>query len=137
MRGRPLGAPFHERHMPEPNTGCWLWLGPSKGYGYGGHGSDYAHRVSYRLFKGPIPDGLTIDHLCSQRSCVNPAHLEAVPMRTNLLRGNGAAGRNARKDACPLGHPYDRVWDGTRRCSICRARVKRASKDRVRARTLQ
>lgn len=87
-------------------TGCWLWTGAvsTRGYAvfsYDRHGNvrhNYAHRWSYEYFIGPIPEGMTIDHAwergCRTRVCVNPAHLELVTMKENILRGNGAAVRN-------------------------------------------
>lgn len=71
--------------------GCWLWLGTKTRTGYGQIGisrsrMDYAHRVSYRLYVGPIPDGLHIDHLCRNTSCVNPDHLEPVTQSENNRR---------------------------------------------------
>src|SRR5688500_12459342 len=95
---------------------CWLWQGPinRKGYGtfqiktpLGNWQPEYAHRVAYGLYKGPIPFGLSIDHLCSNRSCVNPEHLEAVTQQVNLLRGKTLQARNLAKTHCPKGHPYD------------------------------
>lgn len=73
---------------------CWLWTGAlSSGYGRIGIGPssaglDYAHRISYRLHHGPIPEGLFIDHLCRVRRCVNPAHLEAVTQAENNRRAH-------------------------------------------------
>jgi len=83
---------------PEPNSGCWLWTGGIAWDGYGnfkvpGH-QRQAHRIAYELWRGPIPDGLQLDHLCSVRSCVNPAHLEAVTGRTNVLRSEMVIGVN-------------------------------------------
>lgn len=71
-------------------TGCWLWQGRIH-HGYAwfrarGEAMLHAHRFSYEHFKGPIPDGLEIDHLCRARACVNPDHLEAVTHRENLIR---------------------------------------------------
>lgn len=77
--------------------GCWLWQGAlnTKGYAVlsvGGRGGrrHYAHRLSYEIHVGPIPAGLQIDHLCRVRRCVNPAHLEPVTNRENVLRGIAA-----------------------------------------------
>ena len=93
------------------SNGCWGWLGGKNRWGYGRISANgkrlMVHRFAYELLVGPIPEGLTIDHLCRNRACVNPAHLEAVDIRTNLLRGNGWSGLQSRKTHCPQGHPYD------------------------------
>ena len=100
---------FLAKVEPEPNSGCWLWSGSVTKNGYGRFGISrrdvrWAHRVAYEHWHGPIPDGLQIDHLCRVRSCVNPEHLEAVTCRTNLLRGIGFTGRQARQTHCLRGH---------------------------------
>lgn len=116
---------------------CWLWTSRIERSGYGRFKSSgkyhYAHRVAYGLAVGPIPDGLTIDHLCRVRNCVNPAHLEPVTQRENTLRGEGVAARNARKTHCPQGHEYTLentcVSRGLRHCRTCnrdRTRERRA-----------
>ena len=84
-----------------------------------------AHRFAYETFVGPIPEGLTIDHLCRIRHCVNPEHLEAVTDRVNILRGEGISAQHARATHCPQGHPYDLINtyvapDGDRDCRDCR-----------------
>lgn len=68
---------FREKYVPEPNTGCWLWLDSltRKGYGKFGRTSQRAHRVSWELTFGPIPSGLHVLHKCDTPSCVNPSHL--------------------------------------------------------------
>lgn len=72
--------------------GCWLWIGSTN---FGGYGTYYvsgravrAHRFSYELFVGKIPDGLELDHLCRYKSCVNPKHLEPVTHQENVIRGH-------------------------------------------------
>lgn len=109
-------------------SGCWEWKAGKTEKGYGRFWNNgrlvKAHRFSYELLIGPIPTGLTLDHLCRNRACVNPHHLEPLLMRENILRGNGLCARNARKTHCPRGHPYDmfntyRYPDGSRECKIC------------------
>lgn len=70
---------------------------------------------------GPIPEGLSLDHLCRVPLCVNPRHLEPVPLAENILRGTGPAANNLRKTTCVKGHPFDATRTGGRwrRCSIC------------------
>lgn len=102
--------------------GCWMWRGHQTpdGYGQFGRPPRRAHRVAYELMVRPIPAGLRIDHrchnndescpggvACPHRLCVNPAHLEPVTQRENLLRSRHTMPhRNAAKTHCPQGHPY-------------------------------
>lgn len=100
---------FENQYIPEPNAGCWLWIGANTGAnGYGQFSADkrrfVAHRWSYERFVGPIPNGLTLDHLCKTTCCVNPAHLEPVTNKVNVLRGNSISANNARKTHCKRGH---------------------------------
>lgn len=115
---------------------CWLWAGGENGKGYGfmkvvaGESPVYVHRFAYDLLVGPIPEGLTIDHLCRVRNCVNPDHLEAVTSRVNTLRGFGTSAQNARKTHCKNGHRFDagntRIkGDGWRECRSCKRLQKR------------
>lgn len=100
-RAVPIEVRFWKYVTFEPNTGCWLWVGGWCRYGYGKFNSSRnvnysrtrkAHRTAYELHKGPIADGLTIDHLCRTRCCVNPDHLEPVTDAVNKRRGLIARG---------------------------------------------
>jgi hypothetical protein len=91
-----------------------LWLGATNGNGYGvtsrgGRGTRvYVHRLAWELERGPIPDGLEIDHLCEVRGCVNVRHMALVTHRENNRRSRFVPSTmNANKTHCPAGHPYD------------------------------
>jgi len=107
---------------------CWEWIGAKNDKGYGsfwlGNINIKSHRFSYELYKGKIPEGLQIDHLCRNKSCCNPDHLEAVTARINTLRGNNMASLNSRKTHCPKGHEYNKKntylrKTGGRTCREC------------------
>jgi hypothetical protein len=104
---------------------CWPWLGPLTADGYGKAVKDRkpvrAHRLAYELLKGPIPAGLTIDHLCRNRRCVNPDHMEPVTNRVNVLRGIGPTAVRARQTVCIRGHALDGIdHRGYRFCKECK-----------------
>lgn len=121
---------------------CWLWTAAlHNGYGsfyLPGAGTRRAHRIAYEALVGPIPEGLTLDHLCRNRGCVNPAHLEPVTNKENILRGVGITAENARKTHCVNGHPlegYNLMFQpGGRRCRECFRRIQKIRKRRARAR---
>ena len=111
--------------------GCYEWLAGKSDGGYGqfSHGRTlFAHRFAYEDIKGPIPHGLTIDHLCRNRGCVNPDHLEPVTRGENVLRGEGHAPTNAKKTHCQKGHEYTEentyVNRNKRYCMMCLALAK-------------
>ena len=108
------GGPFHgslaDRFWPRVDKqaeGCWAWTGPRDKRGYGRLRGRLAHRIAYELAVGPIPLGLTLDHLCRTHHCVRPTHLEPVTVRVNTLRGEGRAAKEARQTHCVRGHPFD------------------------------
>lgn len=107
---------------------CWLWPGAVRPDGYGvvsvADKTRPVHRYLYEQLVGPVPDGLQLDHLCRVRHCCNPAHLEPVTGKENVLRGIGHSAENARKDVCQEGHPLtgDNVYvrpSGARNCRTC------------------
>lgn len=121
---------FNQSYTIDSLTGCWLWHRrlTRNGYGEISHGklrtNALAHRLSYQLHKGPIPEGLDLDHLCRVRHCVNPSHLEPVSRRVNTLRGINPPAKNAMKTHCSKGHPFDLFntlyrYNGRRYCRTC------------------
>ncbi len=132
---------------------CWLWTGAtalgggphpygriwSGTYSPKGHSvAVAAHRVSYEIYVGPVPDHLELDHLCRNTLCVNPDHLEAVTHRENQLRGFSPMGLQARQTHCKRGHPFDEqntyFWEKKRlrRCRACQAEQAREYRQRRR-----
>ncbi len=138
---RPTGA--DGRFLPRPaldrlaegfeiEGDCWIWQGSPRGGGYGRIAVDGAvkgvHVAIYEMFEGPIPDGLELDHLCRNKKCMNPDHLEAVTHQENIRRSDNPMGVNSRKTHCDNGH----LLEGTnlyippkrpnrRECKKCRA----------------
>lgn len=137
--GRRATVPLVERmwrHIRRDDNGCWVWTGSCRSNGYGvvaesaGH-SVSTHRAMYELLVAPIPEGLHLDHLCRNRACCAPHHLEPVTPLENVRRGRG----HGHKTHCPQGHPYEghnlRMHKGRRYCRTCgieRARAWRQNK---------
>lgn len=99
-----------QRLQANLDTSCWDWTGALFDTGYGAVRYEgetcYVHRVVFEHFNGKMDEGLCIDHLCRNRKCANPEHLEAVTQRENNLRGESNAAENARKTHCIQGHPF-------------------------------
>lgn len=114
---------------------CWEWMAAKTSGGYGQFWSKPAlvvsHRYAYELLIGPIPEGLQLDHLCRNRACINPQHLEPVTQQVNILRGFSVATTNRLKTHCPHGHQYtsENTYIHPRNNGrICRACARRRSR---------
>jgi hypothetical protein len=97
---------------------CWVWIGARHGNGYGAFWDGERVVTAHRFSFGPVPEGLELDHLCANRACIRPLHLEAVTHAENIRRGA------ARVTHCPAGHPYDEANTyhhptGSRDCRAC------------------
>jgi hypothetical protein len=130
---------FDQRWVPEPTTGCHLWIGPVDKDGYGKFNENRravrAHRFAYEQRRGPIPPGLVLDHVvCDTPSCCNEWHVEPRTVKENTLRGRAPSAKNAAKTHCKHGHVFDAAntyWSPNREraCRTCfrlRARRTRA-----------
>lgn len=133
----PLAERLARRIAKDPATGCHNWIGVPNEHGYGKIGAQapdrrklLAHRAAYELAVGPVPKGLELDHLCRNRLCCNPVHLEAVTHRENILRSQNFVAVAAAKTHCLRGHPFSventRLRaNGTRGCKACDALLHR------------
>ena len=122
-RSHAKGKPFLEI---KPN-GCWQWIRCLvDGYGQVWFERRWrSHRLFYEKLVGPIPEGLQLDHICRNRACCNPGHLESVTQKENIKRGYGIGVKNSKKTHCPKGHEYsgENVFvnkKGHRYCRPCR-----------------
>lgn len=133
---RRLPCRFWSKIRVTPN-GCWEWLGDKNLWGYGRFAVRHQvlvqpHRLAYETLVGPIPPSLESDHLCRNHACANPAHIELVAHRVNVLRGAATTVNRSlqlAKTHCPAGHPYDEIntyhYHGKRHCRTCRLATKR------------
>lgn len=138
----------------QAEDGCIEWTGGLNGAGYGQFyrggkssssetGKGYAHRYAYEHYVGPIPEGMHLDHLCRNRKCCNPEHLEPVTPRENVLRGVAPAAEHAKKTRCPAGHKYegDNLYihpvKRIRYCRTCGRIRAQAKRDRLKDQKLQ
>lgn len=140
-------TPPEERFWPRVDVGsgggCWRWCGGRGTHGYGvlaegATGQHLAHRFVYELCVGPIPDGLTIDHLCRDGMCVNPLHMILTTNVANVMDGVSPAAVNARKTHCLRGHPLSGANlqvnpRGERICRTCRREAMRRARAEGRA----
>lgn len=132
---------FRQKISVQSGTGCWIWIAGGHGGGrYGGYSPThsrkvYAHRYSFEFFFGPVPSGLQIDHLCRNKRCVNPLHMEATTGQMNTMRGMNFPIQDGQH--CQKGHPLfgpNLYMEGsTRRCRTClKARMKRYKQRQMR-----
>jgi hypothetical protein len=107
---RALALSRFAQQIEESATGCWEWTGSLTYQGYGQFTIERknvrTHRLAYELAGGELDETLVLDHLCRNRACCNPAHLEQVDQRTNTLRGVGPSAAFAHRNHCSAGHEY-------------------------------
>lgn len=128
-----LVARYASDVYPEPNTGCWIWVGCTSRVGYGmiavpkESGQPFgtgAHRVFYQALRGIIPRGMVIDHLCKVKACVNPDHMEVVTLAENTRRAQSGS-KHPKPTHCKRGHRYTAETtivhksDGRWECKTC------------------
>lgn len=120
---------------------CWPWTASTNGVGYGQFFLNgrlvKAHRLAYELVVAEIPEGLQVDHLCGNRACCNPGHMELVTLVENVMRGDSPLARKARQTHCIRGHELAgenlyRDSRGRRQCRTCRRDAAQRARDRQR-----
>lgn len=142
----PRGSTLKERLMffmvVDHVTGCWNWTANKNQKGYGRVAIDgrlhSAHRVSFEIFNGPLIDGLEVDHVCENRGCINPAHLQQITHASNVRKGN--RWNIERPTHCPRGHPFTAPnlghdHRGWRYCKACASRRHKRRKEEMRNET--
>lgn len=137
----PAARPIEDRIAEKfvvAGSGCWEWTARLNACGYGTvkwNGKSWlAHRAAYTLAVGTIPDGMELDHLCRNRACINPDHLEPVTHKQNMERADFSQRVPVRKPHCKRGHP----WSGVRKngrnvCHTCKNESTRRSRANQRA----
>lgn len=129
---RPALPRFWAKVVKQPG-GCWEWIGARKTHGYGNFCPErtrtvLAHRYAWEIMVGPIPDGMTLDHLCKNRACVNPEHLQVVSGSENQRRAH----QGRERALCDKGHALLGenviVVNGSRRCRICKEAYQRPAR---------
>lgn len=128
-----------DKFIPVTESGCWIWLASGDGrYGQVQWNGKWrkAHRVAYEVFKGCIPQGLVLDHLCRVTCCVNPDHLEAVTIKENNARGFSPMTMQSHQTHCKRGHEFNPVntkvrKDGSRNCRICTRNTDKKYRDNI------
>jgi hypothetical protein len=127
-------------HIKRNGSGCFEWTGSKNNMGYGTINVNrmpaLAHRISYLLFVGDIKSDMVVDHLCRNRSCINPSHLEQVTQGENMRRGVSVCAENARKKFCKRGHEFSTeniyaLKNGGRECRKCNSIRKSRKKEMV------
>lgn len=138
---------FAAKYTVDPAAGCWIWRAAKNEDGYGriwvAGRNALAYKALYELRFGAVADGLELDHLCRNRACVNPEHLEPVPHVVNVLRSPATLNSIAlRKTHCDSGHAFTAEntyrYKGARQCRACRRernRARRSNKNRAESAT--
>lgn len=130
----------HGRHIEFHRCGCWEWTGPTTDKGYARISQSktswvLGHRLFFEIFRGKVPDGLDLDHLCRNRNCINPSHLEPVSRRENVMRGRSPFILAHHSGSCVRGHQMtpDNTYispKGQKHCKACRQMREKKRQDK-------